>query len=78
MAKPILSGIHLVPKVPPKPQPLDPASIAAEVLKTVRECSRALSEFQDWQEYLTREMAARLNQLEVTALRTMTRKARRS
>ena len=67
-------SIHLVSKLPQKPQPLDTASIAAECLKTVRECSRALSEFQDWQEYLTREMAARLNQLELAALRHMTRK----
>ena len=41
-------SIHLVSKLPQKPQALDPAEIAAEVLRTVRECSQALSDFQDY------------------------------
>ena len=70
-------SIHLVSK-PPKPQSLDPADIASQVLIVVRECTQALSYFRECQETLVGMMAADLNQLELTALRTMARKARRS
>jgi hypothetical protein len=71
-------SIHLVSKLPQKPQALDPAEIAAEVLRTVRECSQALSDFQDYQEHLTRQMSAHLSSLEMVALRAMAKKARKS
>ena len=73
-------GIHLVrsPQVSPKPQPLDPADIASQVLVVVRECTQALQYFQECQETLIGMMAADLNQLELAVLRAMTRKARRS
>ena len=71
-------SIHLVPRLPQKPQPLDPADIAAAVLETVRECTQALSYFQECQETLIGMMAADLSQLELAALRTMAKKARRS
>lgn len=71
--------IHLVtPQVPRKPQPLDAADIAAEVLDTVRECTKSLRDFSEYHEWLISQMSGELKQLEVVALRTMTRKARRS
>ena len=72
--------IHLVrsPQVSPKPQPLDAADIASQVLAVVRECSQALADFEECQGHLVRQMGSQLNQLELAALRTMTRKARRS
>jgi hypothetical protein len=70
-------SIHLVPKTP-KPQPLDPADIAAAVLDTVRECSKALRDMEEYQEWLISQMSGELKQLEVVALRAMTKKARRS
>ena len=41
-------GIHLVrpSQAPPKSQPLDPASIAAEVLTVVKSCKQFMTEFQ--------------------------------
>lgn len=73
-------SIHLVrtPQAHPKPQPLDPADIAGQVLGVVRECTEALNDFQEYQEHLIGQMGAQLNHLEVVALRAMTRKARRS
>ena len=71
-------SIHLVSKLPQKPQALDPAEIAAEVLRTVRECSQALSDFQDYQEHLTRQLSAHLSSLEMVALRAMAKNARKS
>ena len=70
-------SIHLVSKTP-KPQPLDPADIAAAVLDTVRECSKALRDMEEYQEWLIGQMSGELKQLEVVALRTITRKARQS
>ena len=72
-------GIHLVrpSQVPPKPQPLDPASIAAEVLTVVKSCKQFMTEFQYHQERLAKELRAELNELELSALRHMTRKGRR-
>jgi hypothetical protein len=73
-------SIHLVrsPQAPPKPQPLDVADIAAAVLDTVRECSKALRDMEEYQEWLIGQMSGELKQLEVVALRAMTQKARRS
>jgi hypothetical protein len=73
-------SIHLVrsPQAPPKPQPLDAADIAAAVLDTVRECSKALRDMEEYQEWLIGQMSGELKQLEVVALRAMTRKAGRS
>jgi hypothetical protein len=71
-------SIHLVRPVPQKPQPLDPASIAAEVLAVVRDCEQFLTEFRYHQERLADELGAKINELELSALRHMTRKARRS
>jgi hypothetical protein len=74
-------SIHLVrsPQVQPsKPQQLDPADIAAEALDVVRECRVALSEFEEYQVSIFGELAARLNQLEVSAIRSIAQKARRS
>ena len=71
-------SIYLVPKLPQKPQPLNSADIAAEVLKTVRECQGALSDFQEYQEHLTRQLSAHLSSLEMVALRAIARKARQS
>ena len=69
-------SIHLVrsPQVSPKPQPLDPADIAAAVLDTVRECSKALRDMEQYQEWLISQMSGELKQLEVVALRTMARR----
>ena len=73
-------SIHLVrsPQVPQKPQSLEPADIASQVLAVVRECSQALADFEQYQDCLIRDMSSHLSQLELAALRTMTRKARRS
>jgi hypothetical protein len=73
-------SIHLVrsPQAPPKSQPLDAADIAAAVLDTVRECSKALRDMEEYQEWLISQMSGELKQLEVVALRAMTRKARKS
>jgi hypothetical protein len=68
--------IHLVR--PPQPNQLDPADIAAAVLDTVRECSKALRDMEEYQQWLIGQMSGELKQLEVVALRAMTRKARRS
>lgn len=67
-------SIQLVSKVPP--QSLDPADIAAAVLQTVRECNRALTDLQEYQDWALGQMRGEINQLEVAALRAM--KARRS
>ena len=69
-------SIHLVSKTP-KPN-LDPADIAAAVLETVRDCSKALRDMSEYQEWLIGQMSGELKQLEVAALRTMTKKASRS
>lgn len=71
-------SIHLIrsPQVPQK-QPLDPADIANHVLAVVRECSQALADFEECQGHVIRQMGSQLNQLELVALRSMTRKARR-
>jgi hypothetical protein len=73
-------SIHLVrsPQVPSKPQLLDPADIAGQVLAVVRECSQALADFEQYQDCLIRDMSSQLSQLELAALRAMARKARRS
>lgn len=71
-------SIHLVSKVPPKRQSLDPAEIAASVLETVRECSQALQSFHDYHEALIAEMDAQLNALELTALQSIAPKVGRS
>jgi hypothetical protein len=70
-------SIHLVSKLPPK-QPLDPADIAAAVLETVRECSQALIDFENYQEALIAGMRAQLNHLELTAIRAIAQKVGRS
>lgn len=76
MAKPIVTGIHLVtPQAPPKPN-LDPADIAASVLKTVRECSKALRDMEEYQQWLTGQMSGHLHDLELSALRAMARRER--
>jgi hypothetical protein len=68
--------IHLVRPVPQKPP--NPAEIAAEVLAVVRDCEQFLTEFRYHQERLADELGAKINELELSALRHMTRKARRS
>ena len=70
-------SIHLVSKVPTK-QPLDPSDIAAAVLETVRECSQALDDFRDYHDAVVTQMAAQLNALELTALRSIAPKVGRS
>ena len=72
--------IHLVsqPQAHPSKPQLDPADIAAEALTVVRECRVALGEFEEYQVSIFGELAARLNQLEVSAIRSIARKARRS
>ncbi len=73
------SSIHLVkPQAPPKSQPLDPADIARQVLTVVRSCEQFLTEFQYHQERLADELGAKINELELSALRHTTKKARRS
>jgi hypothetical protein len=65
--------IHLVvPPQPPKPKPIDPASIAAEVLTVVRSCEQFLTEFRYYQERLADELGAQITELELSALRNMT------
>jgi hypothetical protein len=71
------STIHLVRPSQAKPKH-DPADIASEVLSVVQECRVALSEFEDYKASVFGEMAARMDQLEVSALRSVARKARRS
>jgi hypothetical protein len=73
-------GTHPVHQSPAalESQPPDPADIAAAVLKTVRECSQALTDFSDYQEVLIGQMREQLNRLEVTALRSMVVKVGRS
>ena len=68
-------SIHLVtPQVPQKPQSLDPADIAAAVLKTVRDCAKALRDFEDYQQWAVGQMSGQLHDLELAALRAMARR----
>jgi hypothetical protein len=69
-------SIHLVSKVPP--QSLDPADIAAAVFQTVRECTAALEAVREIQDAIVTQMAAQLNALELTALRSIAPKVGRS
>jgi hypothetical protein len=50
------------------------ADIAAAVLDTVRECSKALRDMEEYQEWLISQMSGELKQLEVVTLRTMARR----
>ena len=73
--------IHLVR--PPqdqdsKPQPLDAKDIAGEALTIVWECRVALSEAEEYFSMIAGELAGKLNQLELEALRSLAEKARRS
>ena len=80
MAESYSDRIHIVrpPQAQPsKPQPLDPADIAGEALSVVRECRVALAEFEEYQVSIFAELAARLNQLEIVAIRSIAQKARR-
>jgi hypothetical protein len=72
-------SIHVVrtPQVPAKPQPLDPADVAAAVLDTVRECGRALKDLQEYQDWALGQMRGEINQLEVAALRALTQALRK-
>ena len=63
---------------PSTPQPLDAKDIAAEVFDVIRECRVALAECEEYMAMIRGELASRLNQLEVVALRSMAEKARRS
>lgn len=68
-------SIHLVtPQVSPKPQSLDPADIAASVLETVRECTKALRDFEEYQQWAVGQMSGQLYDLELAALRAMARR----
>lgn len=69
-------SIHLVSKDPP--QTLDPGDIAAAVLQTVHECTAALDDFRDYHDAVVAQMAAQLNALELTALRSIAPKVGRS
>ena len=70
-------SIHLVrpQRAPPKTSTLDPASITAEVLAIVRECTKALQDAEEYTEWALGQCRGNLNQLAVTALRAMARKA---
>lgn len=77
MAEPNSHRIHLVrPPQEPKPQPLDAKDIAAEVFDVIRECRVALAECEEYQSMICGELASRLNQMEVIAMRSTAQRAR--
>jgi hypothetical protein len=68
-------SIHLVRSSQPSPKPnLDPADIAAAVLETVRDCTKALHDAENYTEWALGQCRGQLSLLELAAMRAMARR----